>query len=100
MEVRADPHVLNDLPNDADVRAQGLLVLNAPAASESWQFAIGRWSFVARPVRASAAACLNCHNRPASTGSPSVDGSADEPFRLGDPIGAVLYGYQSKRSAR
>jgi len=101
MEVRADSQVLNDLPNDADVRAQGLLLLSAPAASESWQFAIGRWSFVARPVRARESACLNCHNyRPAGAASPSVGESADESFRLGDPIGAVLYGDQSKRSAR
>jgi len=101
MEVRADSQLLNDLPNDADVRTQGLLFLRAPAAAESWQFAIGRWSFVARPVRASESACLNCHNyRPAGTASPSVGDSTDGPFRMGDPIGAVLYGYQSEHSAR
>jgi hypothetical protein len=96
IEVRADPQVLNDLPNDADVGAQGRLLLSAPAAAESRQFAIGRWSFVARPVRATASACLNCHNyRPESVAAGrSVDGSVDEPFRLGDPLGAVLYGYQ------
>src|SRR5262245_13620675 len=100
-EVRADPQVMNDLPNDADVRAQGLLVLNAPAAAESSQFAIGRWSFVARPVRASASACLHCHNyRPANAAGSSVGESVEGPFRMGDPIGAVLYGYQSERSVR
>jgi hypothetical protein len=102
MEVRADPQLLNDLPNDDDVRAQGLLLLSAPAAAESWQFAIGRWSFVARAVRASASACLKCHNyRPASVAAGrSVDGSVDEPFRLGDPLGAVLYGYQKGAGVR
>ena len=95
IEVRADPQLLNDLPNDAEVRAQGLL-LREPAGAESWQFAIGRWSFVARPVRASASACLNCHNyrHESVAAGRSVDGSEEEPFRLGDPLGAVLYGYQ------
>jgi hypothetical protein len=92
--------LLNDLPNDAEVKAQGLL-LREPAAAESWQFAIGRWSFVARPVRASASACLNCHNyRPALVAGRSVAGSEEEPFRLGDPLGAVLYGYQKGPSVR
>jgi hypothetical protein len=106
LEAHTDPQSLNDLPNEADVRAQGVQSLKA-SDSESRDFEIGRWSFVARPVRASASACLNCHNNGRTNPSavPPVDRTADEPFRLGDPLGAVLYGYRecgrgSERPAR
>jgi hypothetical protein len=99
-EVRTGPQFLNALPDAADLAVPGVRALNESGVSESRAFEIGEWRFVARPVRASASACVNCHNRPASAAGPSVDGSADEPFRLGDPIGAVLYGYQRERSSR
>jgi hypothetical protein len=74
--------------------------LNPSAGSESREFDIAGWSFVARPVGASASACLACHNNRHANGAagPSVDGTTEEPFRLGDPLGAVLYGYQSVRT--
>jgi hypothetical protein len=101
LEVRTDPQFLNGLPDAADLSVLGVQTLNESGVSASRANQIGEWSFVARPVRASASACLNCHNyRPASAAGPSVDGSTDELFRPGDPIGAVLYGYQSERSSR
>src|SRR5262245_10953219 len=99
-EVRTDPQFSNALPDAADLGVPGAQAFSESHVSESRAFEIGEWRFVARPVRASTSACLNCHNRPAVAAAPSVDGSADEPFRLGDPIGAVLYGYRSERSVR
>ena len=85
-EAHADPRVPTTLPNEADLKAQASASFTAFAESDSREFDLGRWRFVARPVRASAETCLRCHN-PGS--------SVEEPFRLGDPIGAVLYGYQT-----
>jgi hypothetical protein len=94
-EVRTDPQFLHGLPDAADLRAQGVQALNESGVSDSRAFEIGEWSFVPRPVRASAPACLGCHNRRGANGD--TRSSADEApdaFRLGDPLGAVLYGYQ------
>jgi hypothetical protein len=95
LEVRTDRQFLHGLPDAADLRAQGVQALNEPGVSDSRAFEIGEWSFVARPVRASAPACLSCHNSRGANGD--ARSSADEArdaFRLGDPLGAVLYGYQ------
>ena len=88
-EVRTDPQFLNALPDAADLSAKGVQALNASGVSESRTFEIGEWSFVARPVRASAPACVGCHNSRDTNGN--ARSSADETpdgFRLGDPLGA------------
>ncbi len=63
--------------------------------ADSHDFVVGRWKFVALPVRASEAACLNCHRdeHATMTSSPTPSGT---PLRIGDALGAVLYGYQPK----
>lgn len=77
---------LEDLPDEADLTVEAAASFAAFAESDSREFDLGRWQFVARPVRASAATCLGCHN-PKS--------NVPTPFRPGDAIGAMLYGYQT-----
>jgi hypothetical protein len=57
------------------------------AKSESHEFALGSWNFVARPVRAESM-CLNCHREGTA---------AANTLKVGDPIGVVLYGYTQNR---
>jgi hypothetical protein len=65
--------------------------LQAFATSDSHEFDKGSWRFIARPVRASEAACLKCHNQSITTG-----GVRSLAPKLGDPLGVVLYGYQPR----
>jgi hypothetical protein len=97
VEVRTDPQFLKDLPDAVDLRTQSVQALNESGVSESQGFEIGDWSFVARPVRASAPACLTCHNSRGMNGD-AHSSAAETPdaFRLGDPLGAVLYAYQKR----
>jgi hypothetical protein len=78
-------------------------VLPAPASMDLWddsrramqsfgqtdsrEFALAGWNFVARPVRAEPM-CLNCHREETAAGNP---------LKVGDPIGVVLYGYTANR---
>jgi hypothetical protein len=86
--------VWDNMPVEASVRAEAIDSLRMLTQRGSKSFQIGTWKFVARPVPASASSCLNCHNRRPNRGVPSTEEPTDEPFRLGDPIGAVLYGYR------
>ncbi|HJR59073.1 MAG TPA: hypothetical protein VJ813_06745 [Vicinamibacterales bacterium] len=58
--------------------------MQAFTTSDSHEFDVAAWRFVARPVRASSTTCLGCH------------AGASRPVRLGDALGAVLYGYQPR----
>jgi len=49
---------------------------------------------IAKPVRASDAACLTCHDD--SVASVATRWSPARPVQLGDPLGVVLYGYQPR----
>lgn len=58
------------------------------AVRETHEFSVGRWSVVARPVRASAERCVTCHNR--SSGSFGLD---DAEVKMGDLLGVALYAF-------
>jgi hypothetical protein len=95
-EVDVNPRLLRELPNETALTAQASASLMAFADASSREFEVGGWRFVARPVRASAETCLACHNRQPSTIAASrTSDTAAKVFRLGDPLGAVLYGYQT-----
>ena len=75
---------------------------------ERHEFVAGRWQVEARPVRASAMTCLECHRRgsglmiqpmPAAGGAPAAAAEApkDEDLKIGDPIGVLLYAYSKRR---
>lgn len=64
--------------------------------ASSYDFTAGDWTFVAHPVRASEASCLRCHDADGSAHTiPSRDRVAS--LRVGDALGALLYGYRSAR---
>ena len=60
------------------------------AGVKSTEFAQGDWNFIARPVRVSDDRCLTCHHEVSAA-------AAGNSLRIGDPLGAVLYGYQPMR---
>ena len=68
--------------------------------ADSFDFARADWNFfIARPVRASDAMCLQCHHEPV----PGVDparGIEVNALKIGDPMGVVIYGFKIKHSEK
>jgi len=69
-------------------------------SGDTYKFAIGKWKFSARPVFASEQSCVDCHNvRVTHKILPSLGGPLQESIsntlRIGDPLGVVLYAYES-----
>ena len=67
---------------------------------DTYKFAVGKWKFWARPVLASEQSCIDCHSARLTHGFlPSLGGGVQEisslSLRIGDPLGMVLYAYQS-----
>lgn len=56
-----------------------------------YDFEVGDWNVVARPVRAANGTCLNCHWSNGDHGL--TNGRSD--LRLGDVLGVALYAYQA-----
>ena len=89
-----------DLPGPAELWAQSRTALLAFQSSQSYDFAIGKWKFSARPVRATEQSCVDCHNAGAtrSVRLPSTNGVSElqitKPLRIGDLLGVVLYAYE------
>ena len=78
--VTPDRLQISDAPAPLQLWDESRLALRAFDRGESHRFTVSGWTFVARPVRASDQSCLNCHRA--------------DTLRLGDPIGAALYGYK------
>ena len=70
----SEPPAASALWNDA----RDALIAFGSSTSYEFREPIGDWKMIARPIRASAEVCLQCH----------------APLRLGDPIGVVIYGYR------
>jgi hypothetical protein len=67
-------------PPSLDLWDESRRALEAFARSDAHEFQSGKWQFIAKPIRASDAVCLRCHRS----------------AKIGDPLGAVLYGYQPR----
>jgi len=66
--------------------------------SGKYDFSLGEWKFIARPVRASDATCLNCHQRNGTTlFSTGRIGQESKSLQIGDPLGLLVYGYKHSR---
>jgi hypothetical protein len=63
------------------------------ATTDTHEFQLGAWRFIAKPVRAVDPACLECHREPVRASSRAA---TSRPLQLGDPLGVVLYGYQPR----
>jgi hypothetical protein len=79
-----------------DLREESRRAMIMFERASSYDFTAGDWTFVAHPVPASEPSCLRCHEADGSTRMiPSRDRVTS--VRVGDPLGALLYGYQSAR---
>lgn len=79
-----------------DLRDESRRAMLAFEQASLYEFTAGDWTFVARPVRASDASCLRCHEADGRTRTiPARDRVPS--LRVGDALGAVLYGYPSAR---
>jgi len=66
--------------------------------SGKYDFSQGEWKFIARPVRASDATCLSCHQRNGTTlFSRGKIGEDSTSLKIGDPLGLLVYGYKNSR---
>jgi hypothetical protein len=72
---------------------EGRRAMRAFATGDSHEFTQPGWTFTARPVRASGAACLQCHAHDRVTHGTV----ANEPVKLGDALGVVFYGYRAQK---
>jgi hypothetical protein len=77
-------------------------MLSFAAGGESYDFEVGDWKALARPVRA-AESCLQCHATDMEAKAVKVDGRTfyrwepgSNKLRAGDPLGAMLYVYRRK----
>lgn len=59
----------------------------------SYEFSIGKWSYVARPVRASSESCLKCHRDYVVAGKVGGDEYLFRRRRVGDANGVLVYGF-------
>jgi hypothetical protein len=73
---------------------------------ERYDFSAGTWRVEARPVRASAESCLDCHRArtpfevkplPANGGAPApAEAPKVADLKVGDPVGVLLYAYRKR----
>ena len=81
-------------PHPLDLWDDSRRALSAFSKTDLYEFQREAWRFMARPVRASDAGCLNCHDDSGTTMVPRASRSST--LRLGDPLGVVLYGYRAR----
>lgn len=74
-------------PSSMDLWDDSRRAMQSFGQTDSREFALAGWNFVARPVRAEPM-CLNCHREGIA---------AETTLKVGDPIGVVLYGYTATR---
>lgn len=72
-------------PASTSLRDAARRAFASSVRGEDYEFRSGPWQFVARAVRATETACLQCHAR-----------RGDTELRMGDPLGVVLYGYRAR----
>ena len=58
-----------------------------------YEFSIGRWFYVARPVRASSESCLRCHTDYVITSKVKGDKYKFRKRKVGDVNGVLVYGF-------
>jgi hypothetical protein len=79
-----------DLPPARELEGHARKALESAVADVPYASTSGRWSIVARPVRADRRTCLTCHDAtgPSPYGLPEGCKSA---LKVGDALGVVLY---------
>jgi hypothetical protein len=86
------------LPGPKQLLSRGQEAMHVFQGSGKYDFSLGEWNFIARPVRASETTCLNCHQRNGTSlfswGKPTQDTKS---LQIGDPLGVLVYGYRNSR---
>jgi len=80
------------LLNQVKVAFQEFQTPNSPNES-SYEFSIGKWAYVARPVRASNESCLKCHSDYVITSTVANNQYTFRRRRVGDVNGVIVYGF-------
>jgi hypothetical protein len=80
-------------PKPMDLRDESARAMRSFENRDSYDFIHAGWNFTARPVRASDDLCLRCH-RGSSRASLAPSPAGTSVLKIGDAIGAVLYGYK------
>ena len=97
---------MKEMPTAASLWDETRRALESFASgAERYGFKSGEWDVETRPVRASEETCLKCHTArvkftvvTSQTGEKSVKSEAlEEPLKLGDPLGVLVYAYRKKR---
>ena len=81
-----------NLPTLRQLWDHGQQAMRVFQGSENYDFNLGEWKFIARPVRASDQSCLKCHQ----ASGPSHPNLRQEStaLQIGDPLGLLVYGYK------
>jgi hypothetical protein len=60
---------------------------------ENYEFSVGKWSYVARPVRAANESCIKCHTDYVALPQPGTDEYQFRRRQVGDANGILVYGF-------
>lgn len=74
---------------------RGHEAMQAFHGSDNYDFNLGGWKFVARPVRASDQSCLKCHQGNGTSYLLRDRALESRPLQIGDPLGLLFYGYKT-----
>lgn len=86
------------LPSPTQLLSRCQEAMHMFQGSGKYDFSLGEWNFIARPVRASDTSCLNCHQRNGtSLFSWGKTGQDSKSLQIGDPLGLLVYGYKNSR---
>lgn len=83
------------LPTLKQLWDHGQQAMHVFHGSDNYDFNLGEWKFVVRPVRASDQSCLKCH-QPNGTSHIAMANRRQESksLQIGDPLGLLVYGYK------
>ena len=84
-----------ELPNPKRIKEHADEAFQRFASTDTYDFSLGKWSYVARPLRAKET-CLKCHTDFFLT-SKENKVYAYRKRRVGDPIGVVLYAVRKEQ---
>jgi len=93
-----------DLPEHYELLEHAKNALKSFARKDEYNFKIGRWTYLARPIRAQEY-CLSCHNnaKPEKIATPRIvtseldlnreNARSNTPIKVGDALGVAIYAY-------
>jgi hypothetical protein len=87
-----------ELPEAGDLWERAQKAMLSFDSKDQYDFSFGKWSMVARPIRARES-CLKCHNNAKYEGAvPISHAPSPTPVKVGDALGAAIYAYARKQT--